>query len=140
MKPNMSSDLVLSYLKTNFTVFSPKIEIKIGTISDELNALLLLKNKQDWAYITASNPYSQILSDEENNERHEQLKETVKEYIVFEGEGVGEDPKWKPEISLLILGITKEDAISIGNQFQQNAIIVGALNKKSELVLLQPIV
>ena len=41
------------------------------------------------------------------------------------GEGVGEDPAWPPEASLLILGMRPGQAVKVGRQFGQLAVLVG---------------
>ncbi len=60
----------------------------------------------------------------------------MKDFLVYEGEGVGEDPEWKPERSVLILGIGRSKAEELGKLFDQNAIVVGMNGKNAELVLL----
>jgi hypothetical protein len=57
-------------------------------------------------------------------------------YIILEGIGVGKEPTWEPELSLLIIGITNEDAILIGNEFEQNAIVIGKIYSIPELLIL----
>ena len=63
------------------------------------------------------------------------LKE-VKDYLHFEGEGIGEDPKHKPEKSLLIIGISAADAVSLGKHFEQNAIVLGKKNEPAQLEMI----
>ena len=125
-----------AYRQTRYVVFNSAIEIKIEQPSPELD--LLLENHQctEWAFITAENPFSKQLTSEENVKRHQQLLEKVKDYIHFEGEGIGEDPSWKPEKSLLILGISAADAVSLGKHFEQNAIVLGKKNEPAKLEML----
>ena len=52
-----------------------------------------------------------------------------------DGHGVGEDPAWEPELSLFIIGITRDEASKIGKKFEQNAIVCGALNNLPELLI-----
>ena len=58
-----------------------------------------------------------------------ELKDKIASYKFFEGEGVGEDKTWEPEISYLVVGISHEDAIKIGKFFEQNAIVIGKFNE-----------
>ena len=44
---------------------------------------------------------------------------------VFEGESVLDPAAWPPEPSLLILGMSPDEARSLGRQFGQLAIVVG---------------
>ena len=133
----MNKELFRAYTETDFNVFNPTITINIGENSDLLNNLLLKHRVEEWAYITPFNPYSKELSEEQNEQRYKELKNKIVNYKYFEGEGVGKDPSWKPENSFLILGISKENAIEIGNHFEQNAIVYGAINQLPELLVLR---
>jgi hypothetical protein len=57
-------------------------------------------------------------------------------YVTYEGHGVGEDPRWEPERSLFIIGISKDDASEIGKKFEQNAIVYGKIDFAPELLIL----
>jgi hypothetical protein len=133
----MNEALLNAYLETTFHVFEPSISIKVGHSNNSLEALLIENNASEWAYITPYNPYSRELNDIENLMRFERLKGELSEYSIFEGEGVGMDLTWAPERSLLILGITKEKAIEIGNNYEQNAIVYGAIHQLPELLVLR---
>ena len=130
------NDLLEAYKNTKYKVFQDDIVIEIDKLNDKLKELLNKYNSTEWAFITAFNPYSKALNQDENIERHNELKELTNSYIIFEGHGVGKDPTWEPESSLLIIGITKEDAILIGNKFEQNAIVIGKVNSAPELLIL----
>ena len=111
------NDLLEAYKNTKYKVFQDDIVIEIDKLNDKLKELLNKYNSTEWAFITAFNPYSKVLTQDENIERHNELKVLTNSYIIFEGLGIGEDPSWEPELSLFIIGITKEDAIFIGNKF-----------------------
>lgn len=128
--------LILAYNDTKYRVFKPELVLIIGKVHPMLDKILREYGKDSWAFITASNPYSNPLSDGVNGARFALLKESVKSYIYFEGEGVGPDPSWKPEQSLLIIGINEIDAIEIGKSFDQNAIVLGRIDSPSELIIL----
>ncbi len=128
--------LIESYKKTKYKVFEPTITIEIGIFNQDLNNLILNHNSNEWAFITAYNPYSKVLTNDENKIRHYELKELTENYVTFEGHGVGEDPTWEPELSLFIIGISKVEASKIGKKFEQNAIVYGELNNSAELIIL----
>lgn len=130
------NDLIAAYKNTKYKIFEIDVVIEIDKINDNLSQLLNKYNSSEWAFITAFNPYSKVLNQDENIERHNELKGLTNSYLTFEGHGVGEDPAWEPELSLLIIGITKEDAILIGNRFEQNAIVLGESNSAPELFIL----
>ena len=129
--------LIQSYNETEYHVFDPVMVLKIGELNPELDSLLLEQGNKDWAFITASNPYSNLLPAGVNGARFALLKEAVKSWLYFEGEGAGTGPLWKPEQSLLILGINENDAIEIGKSFEQNAIVVGKIHSPPELIIIQ---
>lgn len=130
------NSLIEAYKNTKYIVFEPDITIEIGILNQDVDELLIKHNSNEWAFVTAYNPYSRVLSNEENRVRHDELKVLTKDYITFEGHGVGEDPTWEPELSLLIIGITKDEASKIGTKFEQNAIVCGEINSFPELIIL----
>ncbi len=132
----VSEDLRSAYINTIFKVIQPLMEIRIGFTCDQLETLLIENNCSEWAYITAYNPYSNMLSADQNSLRHEKLRDRLQHYRFFEGEGVGRNPDWLPEKSFLIIGITKSDAAKIGILYEQNAIVIGEKSKPAELLML----
>ncbi|MFN5518254.1 MAG: DUF3293 domain-containing protein [Bacteroidota bacterium] len=128
--------LIQAYTSTRFTVYEPKLTILIGQSNKDLDDLLMTYGVNEWAYITAWNPYSKPTNPDRNDERHKDLLAELTDYPLFAGEGVGTDPEWEPEKSVLVLGISRQQAVSIGNKYEQNAIVFGVLNTKAELVML----
>jgi hypothetical protein len=90
-----------------------------------------------WAYVTASNPGSRRLSDEDNSARQRELEGDVARLglSAYPGEGVADDGRWAPEPSLLIVGIARGDAVRLGMRYGQAAIVCGELGRAAELVL-----
>ena len=128
--------LIEAYKNTKYKVFEPSIIIEIGVLNQDVDELLIEHKLVEWAFITAYNPYSRVLTDDENKVRHDELKELTKDYITFEGHGVGEDPALEPELSLFVIGITRDEASKIGKKFEQNAIVYGVINSNPELIIL----
>ncbi|MEK7434290.1 MAG: DUF3293 domain-containing protein [Cyanobacteriota bacterium] len=136
-KKNIEDKLLHFYYKTDYIIFKPKIIINIDKKTPKVDKILKKVEKNSWAYITAYNPMSILKTEEENLIAQKNLiKEIEKEFIFFEGEGKGENSEWKPEKSILIIGISKENAIEIGNKYNQKAIVFGYLNQKAKLILL----
>ena len=125
-----------AYKKTRFCVDDGprRICFMAGSANKKLDALLERHGAKGWAFITAWNPGSIELTRQENETRQTQLRRAVAEYKVLTGEGVGEDPRWMPEESLLILNISRGKAMSLGRRFGQLAIVVGRRGEKSELL------
>ena len=130
------NDLIEAYKNTKYKVFEPDLTIEIGVLNQAVDMLLLKHKSAEWAFITAYNPYSRVLTEDENKVRHNELKELTKDYITFEGHGVGEDPAWEPELSLLIIGMNRDEASKVGKKFEQNAIVCGVINSNPELIIL----
>ena len=131
--------LIAAYKNTRYHVFNTGITICIDENNVLLDALLSKQDAKSWAYITAYNPFSQTFTDEANDARHRLLLQSVAAFSSFEGEGKGADESWPPEKSLLILGITKVQAIAIGNEYEQNAIVYGEAGQAAKLLLLRTI-
>jgi hypothetical protein len=130
------NDLIEAYKNTKYKVFEPDLTIEIGVLNQAVDMLLKKHKSAEWAFITAYNPYSRVITEYENKVRHDELKDLTKDYITFEGHGVGEDPAWEPELSLLIIGMTRDEASKIGKKFEQNAIVCGVINSNPELIIL----
>ena len=101
-----------------------------------LQELLLSNHVASWAFITAYNPYSVMQDAGVNSLLNTQLEDYLlgKRYVFFKGMGVGDDDSWEPEASFMVLDIRKEDAIKLGRQFKQNAIVVGVIGNSAELI------
>jgi hypothetical protein len=127
-----------AYERTRFCVQdgAKQICFMAGSRKPGLDALLARHNATRWAFITAWNPGSRRLSKTENARRHADLRAAVREagLEALDGEGVGEDPSWAPEQSLMILNISRGKAISLGRRFGQLAIVVGRRGQASGLV------
>ncbi len=89
-----------------------------------------------WAFISAANPGSRRLSQADNLSRHQALEAELADrgYEVFQGRGVPDGDGWEPEISLLVLGINRDEAVAIGCRFGQVAIVCGRIDGVAELV------
>lgn len=133
-RANSIEELLQAYTETTYNVFEQNISIKIGEENASLNDLMLKFNCVTWAFITACNPYSELELDAFNERKNNQLKEDLERYVSFEGEAIGADPAWKPERSFLVLGIKKEAAIKLGQQYRQHAIVYGQIGNKAQLI------
>ncbi len=134
--PNTDQHTLQAYLNSTYITKKPDLTIKIGEANQSLNLFLFDNNSFFWTFISASNPYSTVLSDDENELLYNDLIENVKTMKLryCEGLGIPSDDQWKAEKSLLILDISKKEAIELGKKYNQNAIIFGKLNQAPELV------
>ncbi len=126
-----------AYNTTMYVVFNPSIVIEVEKRSKELDEFLHKHNVIEWTFITSLNPYSNQLTDEENEILFNSLLKDIAGYTYFLGQGEGADKSWEPEKSVLIIGISESEAILLGNKYNQNAIIVGEKGSIAKLVLLK---
>jgi len=130
------NNLHIAYLKTEFS-----IEAKDGTLwvsplreTQGLKEFLSRNGIMNWAIITPENPRSEVLSPEENQKR---IAEFIKTGLHDEKTG---ERKWDsldsisrpapeyaadPERGFFIMNIFPWEAVRLGHQFGQNAIVIG---------------
>lgn len=122
-------DLKAAYYATAYHVDGPagRFALRLGAHSPEADSLLTHFQATAWTFVTAHNPRSQKLSRIDNDLRHEQLVAEVasRGVLYWPGLGVGDDGTWPPEVSLFILGLSEPDALLLGRQFGQNAVVCG---------------
>ena len=134
----MHSELFEAYKNTTYRVYLPhgEMDIRIGVMNPLLQELLLSNNVASWAFITACNPYSVMQNSDVNTFLNTQLEAYLleKQYLFFKGMGMGDDDLWEPEVSFMVLNIRKADAVKLGRQFKQNAIVTGVIGTSAELI------
>ena len=129
-----------AYCQTTFYADTPRgrLALRIDECNSQLEQLLVDYACESWAYLTAYNPGSVLLSPEENHCRQAKLEGILRKggWGIFTGEGVGDDGNWPPEKSLLVLGIDETTAQQLGKEFGQNAVVIGRLGRPAELATL----
>ena len=128
-----------AYRATAYRVLVPgeaPIDVRVGEASARLDALLAHYRVEAWAFITAWNPGSKPVTAEENAARDAELLEAIEAggWRFYEGAGIPPQPDWSAEASLLVLGISREDAVALGRRFGQNAIVAGQAGAMAELI------
>ena len=136
----ITPSLIESYKSADYHVdASPSFILKIGMHSPELASIYKTSHKHTAAFITAFNPYSQELSNQENKDRNLKLEELIQslgfDYIY--GEGKCGEGDWDGEESFLILGISEKQASDIGKEYEQNAIVWCDKDAIPQLLLLK---
>ena len=98
--------------------------------------LLQRHGLHDWAFITACDPRSRVLTPAENATRMARLVAAVDDlgHPYLAGSGEGADGQWPAEPSLLVLGIPEADAIRLATAFDQHAILAGRRGEPARLV------
>ena len=134
----MEKSLEAAYRATHFVVEDPRWSgvILVGQPTPELDDFLQDQGFSDWAYITAYNPRSELLSDDVNRGRHDELIQNLDADGVPWLSGVGRNPdgSWPADPSVLVCGINRVTAVEIARKFGQNAIVCGTLGGDAELV------
>ena len=125
-----------TYLKAYYYI----IELDTSIIADELNHQLdnyLQKNNHtSWAIITAYNPKSIVLCEQENKSNNENLKNDLKNYKFLNTKSGSNSSDWGIEYGFIIFNITKERSLKIAKKYNQNAILFGEQHKKAELIFI----
>lgn len=113
-----------------------EIRFRIGEKCEESDALLQKRNAETFAFITAYNPRSEILSSEENESRHLEFVKLLSalRFHFLEGYGTSANEAWQREKSLFIFDISEEKATRLGEKFEQNAIVFGEKGNAPRLV------
>jgi len=141
---NRRHDLLRAYHATDFIVRRPRLTIRVGRRCAMLDRLLTRVNVKEWAFVTAWNPGSRPLSRQANDARHRRLLRHLARWkrskpdrarTWFAGVGRPRDGLWKPELSVLILGISAVDARRLGARFGQVAIVAGTQGRAARLLL-----
>jgi len=127
-----------AYRRTTYRVVAGEcpIDIRIGSTPPSLVRLLEDRGAATWAFVTAWNPRSAELAPAENDARQRELAHTVatRGWTALPGLGIGDDGAWPAEESLLVLGISREEALALARRFGQAAIVFGERGGPAELV------
>lgn len=109
--------------------------IRIGTNSTEADEACRDLSAESWAYVTAWNPRSERLPAAENIELFKRLVSNLdgRSLKWFPGRGVSADDRWAEE-SVFVPGLSRAEAVRLGQQFEQYAVVYGALGQPAELV------
>lgn len=108
--------------------------------NDQVETVLLdskqRSNKTTIGIISGYNPNGQMISEVENQEFNNVLKHELEAMKCTFFPALGKDTLgiWEPEFGFAVLGLTKDQLISLAKQFNQNAIVYLEDGKPSELV------
>ena len=135
----ITTKLLEAYKATCYEIIQPKIAIYIGKENEALQTFLKENEIINWCFLTAWNPYSNALSQEENSALNESLRLDLKDYKILEAQGKDTIGNWPPELSFFVANISEAQAIALGKKYQQNAIVYGTINETPRLITLVPI-
>lgn len=132
--------LIQAYLETGYFVHAcPPAILRIGQLNAVLAALHRSYEVEASAFLTAYNPFSIHCDDAENKARQRQLIDSMRQDGFPFIEGIGKHPsnQWPGELSILVFGLSLEQAKALGSEFDQNAIVWAGLDAVPQLVLLR---
>jgi hypothetical protein len=113
------------------------IRLRVGQPHPFLDDMMAFRGIEEYAYLTAWNPGSKELPDEENRVRQDALRARLRgKHPVIEGVATADDGSWTEE-SLLVLGISRADALDLARSFGQVAILAGRRGGAPELAWME---
>ncbi len=131
---------IQSYRETCYRVDGPRpFTLSVDRPSEELAAEYQRHGVQSCAFITACNPCSIPLSNEENAIREKRLISflTTKGYRSVSGVGTHPSNGWPGENSQLVWGLSKAESRQIAEEFHQNAFVWAGQDRTPELILVK---
>ena len=137
---SVNEELREAYRATNYNVLGPPpFTLRIGVESPDIANLYRDYNVSTAAFLTGCNPFSAPTPEHENKLKQQQLVERLHKLSISFLQGMGEDPlgEWAGEPSVLALGILREAATRLGNDFRQNAIVWISADRFPELIFLR---
>lgn len=136
----ISPELVKAYTQTDYHVLArPPFILKINQYNPDLLRLHDLHEVKCSTYITACNPQSTLVSARTNREKMQTLAICLASRGFSRIAGFARDPDcvWPDEASLLVPGLTEDDARLLGTHFGQNAIVCMTEDAIPRLILLR---
>ena len=136
----LSRELVAAYEATDFQVLSLQpFTLRIGKKSRDLWSAYSKFGVATAGFITAWNPLSQETNEVLNAANQAELVRRVAALGFSSWDGLGIDPSgdWPGEPSIFVLGIERDDTVSLGIEFRQNAVVWAGADAIPRLVLLR---
>ena len=134
----MNQLLQYAYLNTDYHVDAPgaAFKLNVGCYSPELDQLHQKFCVNTSLYITAWNPFSELLTDEDNDAKQQALVSDITDLglDMMTGRGIAQSGDWPPEESIIVLGCDESTAITLSQKYQQNAIVFSDGNAIPRLI------
>lgn len=137
MNSSLDPELIAAYIETDYIVSDdPPLLLKIGEQNDGARILLASFGVTGGAFLTAWNPGSQKLSEDENDDRQMALLSEIEALRLNYLVGFGEREDWR-EYSYFVLGPSMQTATELAQSFDQNAFVYVNESGMPELVTLK---
>ena len=135
--------LIRAYREAKYVVgANDPIHLRIAQANKSLKKVLEDHEVTTAAFITAFNPYSKVMSDEQNRSANESLLTDIQKLglAVINGYGQDVEEQWPREASVLALGITESQSEVLADKYGQNGYVwIGSLDAFPALRLRHPI-
>ena len=119
--------LVAAYLRSIYRLLEPPFDIRIGaSLPLGLKQWLDDRGFRTFAFLTAENPASRILPEAENAIRQESLRTNLLPLLPnapYPAVHLSENGAWPEEKSWWAPGLSAEQAVDLGRQYGQNALV-----------------
>ena len=133
-------DTIAAYKATDFCVDGdvPFI-LHIGEPCAALANLYAKENYASCAFISPCNPFGETADSNQNESRQAAFGRMLEARGLPCREGAGRDPrgKYPPEPGFLVLGTGRDEAIALGSELRQNAIVWCGEDCIPQLILLR---
>lgn len=127
-----------AYQRTTYWVELPQCYagIHVHEVCSELDTYLIEAGYRTWAFLTACNPRSVLLSPGENLELMSRLRSELESsgQPFLHGLGAGWSGDWPPEPSVLVLNLSVDTATTLAAKYSQLAFVFGELHQRSRLI------
>ncbi|RUO79984.1 hypothetical protein CWI84_08465 [Idiomarina tyrosinivorans] len=135
----VSDQLLEAYCQTYYqlSIAGQTIELQVGKPCADLERLF---GHAFGAVITAVNPLSQALSDDENERRQQQLQQALTAYAqCWPAAAVDPQQQWPTEQGFFVLDIKADELLGLAQLYQQHAVVAWQSGEPAQLwVLSQP--
>ena len=137
----IAKNLIASYLCANYQIGAgpDSISLRIDQYSEALAKFLISSEQSCAAIISADNPYSLRLRNEKNWDAHESLRNFLicHSYPIIESLNLDPADSWPAEKSFFVPGLDLNTAQTLGQQYDQNAIVWIGNDAIPRLILLR---
>ncbi|OWT57685.1 hypothetical protein CEY11_17220 [Candidimonas nitroreducens] len=138
---SIPADTLRAYRETHYVVTGLEhgFTLRIDRPSAALGTLYQSRGVDSAAFVTACNPQGRLLDDAANARAQERLRGELdaRALAYFAGEGRHPRGGWPAEASFLVLGLTQQEAATLGRRWQQNAVVCCGADTVARLVLLR---
>lgn len=124
-----------AYQATAYRVYLPdeELTLRVGECSTVLDAYMAEAGALSWVFLSAANPRSCLLPDEENLRRHKALCRELGAagFQWVPAEGIPDKGYWPAEPSVLVFDLGEKAAVELGRRLDQNAVLRGSIGEKA---------